>query len=186
MKLPGKGNQPLRIVPVSERSGDDPIRNGSPASRRNTLLLNTRQPREVRRAAGPELGSGLPRRPEHNRSALPPTPCQFKRVAPRSNALISATGFGKNTPAVACSLRASEKQTFSWQIRAATTLSRCNPDPAKDLPDGLALPVSRKWIESQAATHGRFRAVRMCTDAQCTLRTFRPSVLRIAMQQLHR
>ena len=43
MKLPGKGNQPVRIVPVSERSGDDPIRNGSPASRRNTLLLNNRR-----------------------------------------------------------------------------------------------------------------------------------------------
>ena len=42
-KLPGKGNQPFRIIPNSSRSEVDPIRNKSPTHRQNILQPNRLQ-----------------------------------------------------------------------------------------------------------------------------------------------
>ena len=39
--LLGNRNQPLQIIPVSGQLGDDPIRNGSPATRQDNMQLNS-------------------------------------------------------------------------------------------------------------------------------------------------
>ena len=53
-KLPGKGNQPFRIISTSNRSDADPIRNKSPTRRQNILQPNSMSLPKLLRGCKPQ------------------------------------------------------------------------------------------------------------------------------------